>query len=155
MRNKEFYLVILKQKTMDWAYAYITENLKRPSFVYEPQNAYAAYKEIFGVDFASPEEMKTASLAEENARLREELELAKIAAKQKETVTIASQSPVEDAVAEVPESVTTSTNAVGDTTNPVVYGSKEEFVKAHPEITDGRKMHHSWLKYVKESKVQK
>jgi hypothetical protein len=158
MRNKEFYLLILKDKTMAWAYAYITENLKRPSFVYEPQNAYAAYKEIFGVDFASPEEMKTASQAEEIARLKEELEAVKIAAKQAVTQPLDGVDGKVDGTTETFENESDKTadessNAAGDTTNTVIYATKEEFKTAHPEFK-GLTAHHEWQRYVKELKAR-
>jgi hypothetical protein len=77
MRDKAWYLLMLKGKTKEWAYRYITDNLKAPSFVYEQQNAYAAYKEVFGIDFSSPEQMQIFSDKEEIERLKAELEAAK------------------------------------------------------------------------------
>jgi uncharacterized small protein (DUF1192 family) len=77
MRDKAWYLLMLKGKTKEWAYKFIKRNLEAPSFVYEQQNAYAAYKEVFGEEFASPEELRVKTDKEEIERLKAELEAAK------------------------------------------------------------------------------
>jgi hypothetical protein len=142
MRNKGWYLMMLKGKTMEWAYAYITENLKRPSFIYEPQNAYAAYKEIFGVDFASPEERKTLSQAEEIERLKKELELAKIAQNQVVTQPIKKV----DGQSELGPDA-------DDKSDKVDLLTKEQFKSSHPELK-GLPLHHAYQKYLKENQVK-
>jgi hypothetical protein len=128
-RNKEWYLIILKGKTAEWAYRYITDNLRQPSFVHEPSNAFAAYREVFGVDFSSPEEMKAISQAEEIERLKAELELAKIAKKQE---TVAEKK-------EVAVDKSTETDLL----------TKEQFKASRPDLK-GISIHHGWTKYKKE-----
>jgi hypothetical protein len=141
VRNKELYLKVLKDHTKEWAYEYITENLKRPDFVYEPQNAHEAYKEIFGVDFASPEEIRAMSQAEEIERLKAELELVKIAQK-KEVVEPIKE--VEEAVNEL-----VIENPFKPEPTP-----KEQFKELHPELK-GLDLHRAWLKYAKANGIPK
>jgi hypothetical protein len=147
VRNKKWYLVILKDKTMAWAYEYIIENLKRPSFVYEPQNAYAAYKEVFGVDFKSPEQMMAESQEQEIARLKAELEAMKVDGKKSDGTTETFENGTYETGGD-------TDSTAGNTTNTVVYLTKEEFKTAHPELK-GLAVHHKWQAYVKEQKEKK
>ena len=135
MRDKAWYLLMLKGKTMDWAYRFIIDNLKAPSFVYEPQNAYAAYKEVFGIDFASPEQMSALSDKEEIERLKAELELAKIAQKSA-TVTDEKKDNPSDNKITISDLLT-----------------KEQFKSNHSELK-GLPLHHAYQRYVKESQVK-
>jgi hypothetical protein len=140
VRNKELYLKVLKDHTKEWAYEYITENLKRPDFAYEQSNAYAAYKEVFGVDFASPEEIRAMSQAEEIERLKAELELVKIA-KKKEAVE-----PIKEVTEPIKE-------VVEDKFKPEPT-PKEQFKELHPEWK-GLELHREWLKYAKKNGLPK
>ena len=124
-RNKGWYLTMLEGKDKEWAYRFITDHLKAPSFVYEPQNAYAAYKETYNINFASPEEMKALLQAEEIERLKAELEAAK-----------APKQEVEEPIA-----------------NVVHVFTKDEFKVAHPEFK-GLPLHRAYQRYVKESQVK-
>ncbi len=76
-RNEAWYLRMLKRKTAPEAYRFITENLKAPTFIHEKQNAYAAYQQLYGHPFASPEEIRANEDKKEIERLREELAAAK------------------------------------------------------------------------------
>lgn len=77
-RNKDWYLVMLKNKSAAQAYRFITDNLKAPSFVYEDKNAYSAYEQLYGCKFASPAEMKAIEDRMEIERLKAELEAVKV-----------------------------------------------------------------------------
>jgi hypothetical protein len=141
-RNKAWYVAILKGKDKDWAYRYITENLVRPSFVYEPQNAYAAYEEVYGCKILSPYEQQVISKDDEIRRLREALELAKIAQRQAGTEPIkevVGQSEIE------PEPDT------AEAYNPTL--TEDQFKAQHPEIKKGLPMHRAWEKYKKENGI--
>ncbi len=140
-RNKKWYLNILKNMTAERAYSYISENLKRPVFIYEAQNAHAAYKELFGSDFLSPQERRALSDKEEIERLKAELELAKITQKKAdEVIEVKTEvDQVEDeAASEVASGVLT----------------KEQYKAANPELK-GLPLHHAWLRYAKEHGIEK
>ena len=83
-RNRDWYIGRFKggengirrpPRTMDEAYALITENLKRPGSAGEAHCAKAAYKEFYKEDFMSPEERiiraKEAKLAELDRQIKE------------------------------------------------------------------------------------
>jgi len=126
---------MLKNKTKEWAYGFIKNNLKAPSFEYERQNAYAAYQEVFGIEFASPEEVQAKTDKEEIERLKAELEAAKA---QKSEIKV--EAPIEPEIAPTPEGL-------------CVY-TKDEFKVAHPELK-GIYIHHAWVKYCKENGIEK
>jgi hypothetical protein len=125
-RNKEWYIPIIKTMSMERAYEYISENLKAPSFVYEHDNASAAYKEVFGIEFASPQERAMKTAADKIRELEAENERLKLLAK---------QSGGEDSSDEK--------SANGKMT-------QDEFAATHPEIPAGLKMYHAYQKYLKE-----
>jgi len=95
-RNKKWYLVFFTGKnvvmgkvkqlgkgmTKDEASAFVSVNLERPSFKYEFENANDAFKEVYGMDYASPAEMRTISDREEIARLKAKLEAIEIEKRQ-------------------------------------------------------------------------
>lgn len=139
MRNKAWYLLMLKGKTVEWAYNFIKGHLERPSFVYEPQNAYAAFKEVFGFNYISPQEMKAAEERAELDRLRAENEALRMAAQQKVVETVG-QSEIEP----MPD----------EAEKPIIYQTKDEFMAAHPELK-APYVHKVWNKYAKENGLVK
>ncbi len=141
MRNKKWYLAILKGKTMEWAYRFITDNLKAPSFMYEQQNAYAAYKEVFGADFASPEEIQAKSDKEEIERLKAELEAVK--AQKQETVKVVTDFTDKEVFIVDPP----ITENIGIIT-------KEQFYNLHVELKGAAKSK-AWAEYAKEKGIEK
>jgi hypothetical protein len=153
-RNTKFYRLVLKGMTMDQAYEFITANLKRPTNVYEQRNAYDVFKEVFKIDFTSPQELQALKEKEELIKLREENERLKIEAKQKETVVekVGDVTETFDPEPDIPASDTG--NAADHTTSTVVYNTKEEFKTAHPELK-GLAVHHEWQRYVKGLKEKK
>jgi len=116
----------------------IFENLERPSFKYEDRNAYAAFKEVYGVDYASPSEMKTLADKEEIERLREKVEQLEI--EKREAKRIADQ----NGTTTVPD-----TPQTGESSTQSGVMSKDEYAIAHPELK-GLPLYHAYNKYVKE-----
>jgi hypothetical protein len=125
-RNKEWYLPIIKGMDMAGAYKFISEHLKAPSFVYEPDNAAAAFKEVFGRDYASPQEMAAQSAAEKIREL--EAENAKLKA-----LAQAGEVAGEEKTEDVTDKLT-----------------QDQFAAEHTEIPAGLKMYHAYQKYLKE-----
>jgi hypothetical protein len=60
-RNTKWYVAMLKNMSVEKGSAFVSANLERPSFAYEFKNANAAFKEVYGMDYASPAEMRTLS----------------------------------------------------------------------------------------------
>jgi len=148
-RNKKWYLSVLQGKAREWAYEYISENLKRPAFVYEPENAHAAYKEIFGVDFASPQEMAAISAAEKIRQLEAEVEKLRVEKKQDDRdFAKMGQSEIEPIIEQ--ETVEQIVNAVAA---PSVINTKEDFLAANPGL-NGLKGLHEWRRYAKEHGIE-
>lgn len=125
-RNKEWYLPLIKGMDMAGAYKFISEHLKALSFIYEPDNAAAAFKEVFGRDYASPQEMAAQSAAEKIREL--EAENAKLKALA-HTEEVTDEGKKEDVAGEL---------------------TQEQFAAAHPEIPSGLKMYQAYQKYLKE-----
>jgi len=141
-RNKKWYLMFLPKMTIEKAYAFINENLKRPSFIHEPKVAYGAFKEVFSKEYASPQEMAALSAAEKIRALEEENERLRIEVKNR---VDSGQSELEP----LSEPIDEPTNETDHVTNAVVYQTQDEFKAAHPEFTDGLRMHREWKKYAK------
>jgi len=153
-RNKAWYLVILTGISAEAAYKIISENLKRPGFIHEKKNAYAAYREVYGKDFASPEEMRALSQEEKIRRLEEENEKLKI--EQRKAGRQASNFAATNDEPEVPEVPVPEKAEVpaSDEKKEEIYATKEQFKAAHPELK-GLPNYHAWLKYAKEHGLEK
>jgi len=61
-RNKDFYVSMYRQQDVDTAYKMTEHNLRCPSFAYERQNVDAAWLEVYGYPFMSPEQKKYADM---------------------------------------------------------------------------------------------
>lgn len=125
-RNKEWYLPLIKGMDMAGAYRFISEHLKAPSFIYEADNAAAAFKEVFGRDYASPQEMAAQSAAEKIRELEAENAKLKALAHTEEG---ADEEKTEDVAGKL---------------------TQEQFAAEHTEIPAGLKMYHAYQKYLKE-----
>jgi len=136
-RNKEWYLPIIKGMDMAGAYKFISEHLKAPSFVYEPDNAAAAFKEVFGRDYASPQEMAAQSAAEKIREL--EAENARLKA-----ATTTGRSSQMDGL---PDGGSQTDDSQEGATDKL---TQEQFAVEHTEIPAGLKMYHAYQKYLKE-----
>lgn len=96
-RNKKWYVALLKNMSMERASKMISEYLQRPSFAYELENANAAFREVYGRDYASPAELRTLSDKEEIERLKAKLEAAEIEKRQAaRPVEVKPEMPVAD-----------------------------------------------------------
>lgn len=95
-RNKKWYVALLKGMSVEKASAVVSEYLQRPSFMYELQNANAAFREVFGMDYASPAEMRTLSDREEIARLKAQLEAVEIEKKKAVSANVESAHSADD-----------------------------------------------------------
>lgn len=114
------------------AYKFISFNLERPSFIYEPSNAYEAYQEVYGKPFASPQEMRAVEEKKELELLREKVEQFEIEKRNRDKGNEVVAPPAEpDKSTETP---------------PL---TKEQFKLSRPELK-GLAIHHAWNKYKKE-----
>jgi hypothetical protein len=132
------------------AAAFVSEKLKYPSFIYEADNANEAFREAYGMDYASPSEMRIMSDREKIARLEAELEKVQIEKRQAAMglTEIGPPTPMEEyANADV-----AVTNAIGDTDNAVV-GTKEDFLAANPGLK-GLPGHRAWNRYAREHGIE-
>jgi hypothetical protein len=139
-RNKEWYIPIIKTMSAEKAYEYVSENLKAPSFVYEPENAVAAYREVFGVEYASPQERAMKTAADKIRELEAENERLKAIVQPVATEEMPMEADPVD-VAPVSEVVAAAVDEKM---------TQEQFATAHPEITVGLKMFRAYKKYLKE-----
>ena len=128
---------------IDKAYKMISLNLERPSFIHEHANAYAAFQEVYGKPYASPQEMKALADKNEIERLREKVEQLEIEKRQaaQNAITERSQTESFEPEAEAPLDISSVL-------------TKEQFKLAHPELK-GLAGHHAWTRYAKENGIEK
>lgn len=81
-RNKKWYVALFKNMSIERASKMASEYLQRPSFAHELENVNAAFREVFGRDYASPAEMRILSDKEEIERLKAKLEAVEIEKRQ-------------------------------------------------------------------------
>ena len=143
MRDRDWYLKLLKRMPMEKAYQVISRNLKYPDYVHEAAVATAIFKEMYGKDYASPEEMLALSQAAKIKALEEENEKLRLAQKER---AMGGQ----DEVGPEPEIASAPPPPPPPQDGPM---SKEQFYKAHPELL-GAKKKQEWEKYKADNGIE-
>lgn len=141
-RKNEFGTIqkLREPMTMEKAYKVISENLKRPAYVHEARVATTVFRELYGKDYASPEEMLSMNQAAKIKALEEENERLKLAQREKAKMGQSEIGPI-------PYAPTTDTP-------PPIPGlmTKDQFYASHMELL-GAKKKQQWEKYKAENGI--